>query len=196
MSRRASSRWYGHEQSPQQFTDGRLWNRFDKDKLAGPLEAGEAGLSAELLKFAFRDRRASLHEGRNDLAPLFIGKTDDGHLGNRRMQGKIALDLDRRDILAAGDDHVVDAARHEQVAVLVEVTRVAGEIPALAQRFRVCVGTSPITFERLVARQQRDDLALFIGGREFVDRPLMRWLMPALPADPDLATAFCSMVKV
>src|ERR1700759_3365969 len=41
----------GHEQSPQQFTDGRLWNRFDKDKLARPLEAGEAGLSAELLEF-------------------------------------------------------------------------------------------------------------------------------------------------
>ena len=73
--------------------------------------------------------------------------------------------------LAAGDDHVVDAALYEQVAVVVDVTRVTREVPALAQRFRVCVGASPIALERLVARQQRDDLALFIGGREFVDRP-------------------------
>jgi len=124
-----------------------------------------------LLEFAFRDRCVSLHECRDDLAPLFVRKTDDGHFGYRWVEGKAALDLDRRNILAAGDDHVVDAARHEQVAVVVDVTRVTGEVPALAQRFRVCVWASPIALERLVARQQRDDLALFIGGREFVDRP-------------------------
>ena len=40
-----------------------------------------------------------------------------------RMQRQAALDLDRRDVLAAGDDHVVDAAGDEQVAVGIDDSR-------------------------------------------------------------------------
>jgi len=53
------------------------------------------------------------------------------------------LDLDRVDVLAAADDHVVDAARHPEVALGVPGAHVAGEVPALAQRPGVGVG--PVT---------------------------------------------------
>ena len=85
------------------------------------------------------------------------------------MQRQAAFDLDRRDVLAAGDDHVVDAAGDEQIAVGVEISGVAGEVPAVAQRLRVGVRSPPIAFEGFIAREQRDDLA-FLARRGDVVR--------------------------
>ena len=76
------------------------------------------------------------------------------------MQRQAALDLDRRDVLAAGDDHVVDPAGDEQVAVGIDIAGVAGEVPAVAQRLGVGIGPAPVALERFVAGQKRDDLAL------------------------------------
>ena len=42
------------------------------------------------------------------------------------------LDLLRVNILAAGDDHVVDPAEHPEIAILVHPAQVAGEVPAVA----------------------------------------------------------------
>src|SRR5450759_2748659 len=86
------------------------------------------------------------------------------------MQREAAFDLDRGDVFTAGDDHVVDAARYEQVAVLVEVSGVAGEIPALAQRLGVGLRPPPVAFEGFVARKQRDDLAFLADGRDLFRR--------------------------
>ena len=75
------------------------------------------------------------------------------------MQRQAALDLHRRDVLAAGDDHIVDAPGDEQIAVAVQVAGVAGEIPAVPQRLGIGIGAAPIAFEGLIAPQQGDDFA-------------------------------------
>jgi hypothetical protein len=97
------------------------------------------------------DRRAALDEGGDDLAPAFVGEANHGDLGHRLVQRQAAFDLHRRDVLAAGDDHVVDAAGDEQVAIGVEVAGVAGEVPALTQRLGVGFGSAPIALEGLIA---------------------------------------------
>src|SRR5580698_6662916 len=90
-------------------------------------------------------------ESGDDLAPFLVGEPDDGNLEHARMQRKAAFDLHRRNVLAAGDDHVVDPAGDEQVAIAIDEAGVAGKIPAIAQSFRVDVRAAPITFERLIA---------------------------------------------
>jgi len=42
------------------------------------------------------------------------------------VRGERLLDLDRVHVLAAGDDHVLDAIGEEQVALFIEVAPVAG----------------------------------------------------------------------
>ncbi len=74
------------------------------------------------------------------------------------MAGEDVLDLDRMDVLAAGDDHVVQPPVDPQVAVGVEVPGVAGVVPAVANRLGVGVGPVPVAGERLVAREVRADL--------------------------------------
>ncbi len=90
------------------------------------------------------------------------------------MQRQAAFDLDRRDVLAAGDDHVVDAAGDEQVAVGVDVAGVAGEIPAVADRRGVGFGPAPVAFEGFIAGEQRDDFAFFADGARFRRRTRRR----------------------
>ena len=107
-------------------------------------------MRVEMLVF---DRRASLDEGGYDLAPALVGQADHRDLRHRLVQRQAAFDLDRRDVLAAGDDHVVDPPGDEQVAVAVEVAGVAGEIPALPQRLGVGFRPPPITLEGFVALQ-------------------------------------------
>ena len=97
-------------------------------------------------------------------------RPDHRDLRHRLVQRQAAFDLDRRDVLAAGDDHVVDPAGDEQIAVLVEIAGVAGEVPAVAQRLGVGVGPPPVAFEGFVAREQRDDLAFLAGLRDVVGR--------------------------
>ena len=78
-------------------------------------------------------RLTSLHECGDDLSPFLVGKTDDGDLSNRGMKGKAAFDLNRRDVLAARYNHVVDTTRYKQVAVAVDKAGIARKVPALAQ---------------------------------------------------------------
>ena len=139
----------------QELADRRFRDVVDEDVAARPLEIGEAGGAAELVELGVVDRAAALDEGGDDLAPALVGKADHRHFGHGGMQRQAALDLDRRDVLAAGDDHVVDTAGDEQVAVRVEVAGVAGEVPALAQRLGVGFGPPPIAFEGLVAGERR-----------------------------------------
>ena len=107
----------------------------------------------------------ALDEGDDDLAPALVRQAGHGHFDDGRVQRQAALDLDRRDVLAAGDDHVVDAAGDEEVAVGVEIAGVAGEVPAVAQRLGVGLRPLPIALEGLVAGGERDDLAFLAGPR-------------------------------
>src|SRR5262249_37236043 len=153
-----------HEFAPQEFADGRLRGRLDKDVASWPLATVGARAAAELIELVGLHQAATLDEGGNDLAPALVRDPDHGHLGDRGMQRQAAFDLDRRDVLAAADDHVVDAAGDEEIASIVEITRIAGEIPAVAQGLAVRVRPPPIAFEGVIALKQCDDLALFAGG--------------------------------
>src|SRR5262249_60859578 len=119
---------------------------------------------AELIELLRFDRAATPDEGANDLAPALVRNPDHGHFGDCRVQRQTAFDLDRRDVLAAADDHVVDAAGDEEIAVGVEISGVAGEIPPAAQCLRVLVRAPPTRLEGFVALKQGDDLALFAAG--------------------------------
>ena len=57
-------------------------------------------------------------------------QSDHGDLGHRRMQREERLNLCWQHVLAAGDDHVVDTAGNEDIAVAVGIADIAGEIPS------------------------------------------------------------------
>ena len=60
------------------------------------------------------------------LAKVVVVDADRGGLAHRSWRDQAVLDLLREDVLAAGDDHVVVAARDVQPAVRVEAADVAG----------------------------------------------------------------------
>src|SRR6516162_3381039 len=159
-----------HELAAQELADGRFRYRLDEDVAPRPLEIGEPRGAAELIELLGLDHATTFDERGNDLAPALVRNPDHGHVGDCGMQRQAALDLDRRDILPAADDHVVDAAGDEEIAIAVDVAGIAGEIPAAAQCLGVRVRPPPITLERFVALEQRDDLALFASGGGFVRR--------------------------
>ena len=68
------------------------------------------------------------------LAPLLVRQADDRRFLHRGMAQQHALDLDRRDVLAAADDHVLEAVADLDVAVRMDDRGVAGVEPAAAQR--------------------------------------------------------------
>ena len=56
-------------------------------------------------------------EGARRLAPLFVRRGDHRDGGNRRMPVDDAFDLDRRDVLAAGNDDVFGSVLQLDIAV-------------------------------------------------------------------------------
>ena len=135
----------------KQLADRRFRNLGDEDVAARPFEAGEAGRAAERVELVGLDRGAALDEGGDDLAPALVRQADHRDLGHARVQRQAGFDLDRRNVLAAGDDHVVDAAGDEDVAVGVDEAGVAGEIPALRAapwRRLPAAASSPRTIHR------------------------------------------------
>src|SRR5689334_10599673 len=75
--------------------------------------------------------RAQDDQRLDGLPPMSVGYTDDGDVGDVGVLRQRLLDLDRIDVLAAADDHVLDPVSEEQVAVLVEIPAVAGAQPAV-----------------------------------------------------------------
>ena len=200
----ALSSWYSPATSLRRksLPTGDLGIGLDEDIATRPLEIGEPRRAAELVEIVGRDRGAPFDEGRHDLAPALVGETDHRHFRDRGMQREAAFDLDRRHVLAAGDDHVVDPAGDEQIAVGVDIAGIAGEVPAVAQRLGIRIRPPPIAFERFVALEQCDDLAFLARLRDLVGVAAPSrttrtiWLMPARPAEPGFAGASWSIVKV
>ena len=71
-------------------------------------------------------------EGLRGLPPPLVRQAHDRGLLDRRVTQQRALDLDRRDVLAAADDHVLDPVADLDVAVRVHHGGVAGVEPAVA----------------------------------------------------------------
>ena len=76
---------------------------------------------------------AQRDEGARALAPLLVGPGDHGGLQHGRMTVEGALDLDRADVLAAGDDDVLRAVLDLDIAVGVHHREVAGVEPAAGE---------------------------------------------------------------
>src|SRR5689334_16035326 len=93
-------------------------------------------------------RPLGLHHQRLDgLAPLLVRYADDGDLRDVGMAEDDVLDLDRRNVLAAGDDHVLLAVADRQVALVVDGAAVAGVEPAALQRLRRLLRLLPVALE-------------------------------------------------
>ena len=75
-------------------------------------------------------------EGDQPLPVLCVVDAQYRSLGDLRVGGQDPFDLDGVDVLAAGDDHLVVAAHHEQPARLVEVADVTGAHVVLVELFR------------------------------------------------------------
>ncbi len=66
---------------------------------------------------------------------------DDADFLHGRVAQQHALDLDRRDVLAAADDHVLDPIANLDVAVRVDDRGVAAVEPAAAHGLAVASGS-------------------------------------------------------
>ena len=72
---------------------------------------------------------AAQDDERDDALPgRRVGRADDGGLGDRRVRHQRRLDLGGRDAVAGHVHDVVDAAEQPEVAVLVLLGAVAGEV--------------------------------------------------------------------
>src|SRR5690606_2145677 len=76
-----------------------------------------------------------------------IRQADHRCFSDAGAQRQATLDLDRRYVLAAGDNHVIDTSRDEQVAVGVDITAVAREVPPSLQRLGISIRALPVALE-------------------------------------------------
>src|SRR5690606_31752361 len=95
--------------------------------------------------------------GQHGLAPLLVGYADDGAFAHCRVRVHGVLHLARVDVLAAADDHVLDAVDDVDEAVLVHPGAVAGVHPAVADHGGRGLGIAPVAQHHL--RTAHRDLA-------------------------------------
>ena len=101
------------------------------------------------------------HDERFDgLTPLGVGHTDDGGFGDGGVLDEGVFDLDRRDVLAAGDDDVLLAVGDGEVAVVVDPPAVTGVEPSVADDLGGVCGLLPVAAEDGVAAGE--DLAVVV----------------------------------
>src|SRR5215471_13112744 len=153
------------------------------------LEARKVG-AAMLDQLVLGDLGAGLDldEGARGLAPLLVGLRDHGRGLYRRMAVQHVFDLERRDVLAAGDDDVFGAVLDLRVAVGLHHREVARVEPAAGERLARRLGVLQIALHGDVAAEH--DLAhglAVCGNRLHRQRihhrqPLLHQVAHALPA--------------
>ena len=115
---------------------------------------------------------------------------DDRGLGDRRVVDQRGLDLGGGDAVARHVHHVVDAAEQPQVAVVVDLGAVAGEVAALVLRpvgLEVALGVAPDAAqhrrprlgEREVAAAALDGDAVVVDDLGADARAARTWPIPA-----------------
>ena len=153
------------QHSPQDLPRRALRQFGDEAVLARPLEASErVGGQTVRVELLPGDPVVGHDAGDDALAEAVVGAaiTRPPHARNAHQH---VLDLDRMDVLAARDDHVVDASYDPEVAVLVDPADVARVVPAVANRLCIRVGPVPVARERLVRAHVAEDLAVAGGSR-------------------------------
>src|SRR5262245_3096857 len=174
---------------------GRRRRQRPEHDLLRHLEPREA-VAAVAHHFVFGSARTGLEldEGTRRLAPLLVRARDDRGERYRRVPVQRDLDLDTRDVLAAGDDDVLLAVLDLDVVVGIPDREVAGVHPAACERFGGRLRVLDVAEHHRVALDQdladrlpvlRDWLAgPRIGGDGAVDGPvshaLPRHLLGAL----------------
>ena len=108
-----------------------------------------AAVGDEVLLRGGVDVRVEHDERRDELAPLLVGDADHRDLAHRVVRHQGVLDLDRGDVLAAGDDDVLLAVGDRDVAVL-ERAAVAGVEPVAPLRLLGGLGVLPVRGEVVV----------------------------------------------
>ena len=131
--------------------------------LRGRLYDARSGLARQNASIASprKPGRVRNDERRDDAAPFRIGQSHDRRFLHARTPVEHLLDFARIDVLAAGDDHVVDAAAKIEEAFAVPADEIAGIEPAVAKLRRPsrpdCSSspTSPAARERSAGRSRR-----------------------------------------
>src|SRR5579884_3656896 len=114
----------------------RLGQTVHKLDLAWILVGGGDALHM-LLQFACQLGRGGVagsqdDEGFDDLATHLVGAGNDSGLGDRGMFFERAFDLEGANAVAGADDDIVGASHEPEVAVLVLVGAIAGDVPVAA----------------------------------------------------------------
>src|SRR5260370_33128252 len=104
------------------------------------------------------------------LAAIEHGHADDDALGDRRMLVDRLLDIAREDLVAAGDDDVLDAVDEKEITVGIEIADIAGMQPAIDENLRRLLVLAPVAGHDL--RTANADLAA-LAGRQQPCRPLV-----------------------
>ena len=151
--------------------------RFDELDLAWNLEAGHRRsavgddvVSGDVVAFSGDD------QGEWGLSPLLRGDSDDGGFEDGWMVIEDVFDLDRGDVLSAGDDHVLGPVDDVDVAVLVDGGHVSGVEPAVDDHLVGLFLLLPVTTQDDVGAG--DDFAdLFVVPSDFA---------AGIADDPDL----------
>src|SRR5580692_4033970 len=121
------------QMAAQDLAGGVARQGFDEVDRLRRLEARDA-LAGEADDIRRRRLLAGLHhhDGLDRLAPFVVGHADHGDFGDIGVIADRAFDLGGIDVLAARDDHVLDAVVDIEIAVAVHVAGVAGAQPAVA----------------------------------------------------------------
>jgi len=109
-------------------------------------ELGKPAHPTNLVGLTFK-----LDNGFHDFAPLIVGHPDDRDVDHGGMLGQHPFHLDRVDVLAAGDDHVLQPVLDEDVAAVVDSADIAGAEPAvLCDRLGRRLGLVVVTLHQLL----------------------------------------------
>src|SRR4029077_18799413 len=99
--------------------------------------------------------------GHYKLSPFWIRYSKDCYFANRRMRVNHGFDFAGINILAAGDDHVLQAIKNVEVSVCVLIPNVARSEEAVPEREFGFFRLVPITAHDI--RASSDQLALLPG---------------------------------
>jgi hypothetical protein len=89
-----------------------------------------------------------------------VRESDDGGFGDERMRYERGLDLHRAQTMARDVDDVVDSADDHEIAVLVAVRAVAGQIPVLLLELGPVHFLEPVVVAVQSAQHGRPGLAI------------------------------------
>ena len=121
------------------------------------------------------------HQGDDPVAPQRVGQAGDGDIADPGKGGQAGFDIERVNIAAAADQHVVGATDDGQPAFVVEVAEIAGAQPAVG------IGAAAVEVAEHDLRPAQADATIagdadFAAGQRPPDQPLLPRTIGRLPA--------------